>query len=236
LVTAREAANAYRGQPLDMRTINEELRVRYLLKGSMRRLGTTLHINVQLISSETGAVLWSERFDEEMEEVAAGQEEIVRRMKDEIAIRLMDIESARSLRERPTDPDAFDLVLRARSIRNQPPSRRRDDEVNTLLERALLLDPCSVFAMTYIAFYLTHDTGYEGWQDYAKMQRTERLLARARALAPESPIVINTYLQWLRIAGRCGEAIDACQRAIRMYPNRIRGMMNSTMCSLIAKP
>lgn len=65
-VTAREAANAYHGQPQDVRAIGEELRVRYVLKGNTRRLGSTLRVNVRLISAETGALLWSDRFNEEI--------------------------------------------------------------------------------------------------------------------------------------------------------------------------
>jgi adenylate cyclase len=224
-VTAREAADAYHGQPQDVRTIGEELRVRYVLKGNMRRLSTSLRVNVRLISAENGTLLWSDRFDEEIGELGAGQDQIVRRMKDELGIRLIDIESARSRSERPTDPDAFDLVLRARSIRNQPPSLTRDREVMALLERALALDPSSVYALTFIAFYLSNATGYPGWQDFAKMQRAEHLLAQARALAPESPLVLNAYVLWLRTVGRCAEAIEVCQRAIRMHQNRIRGWM-----------
>jgi adenylate cyclase len=224
-VTAREAANAYHGQPQDVWTIGEKLRVRYVLKGNMRQLGTTLRVNTQLISAETGAILWSDRFDEETEQPAAGQEQIVKRVKDELGIRLIDIESARSQRERPTDPDAFDLVLRVRSIRNQPPSLPRDREVMTLLERALALDPFSVYALTTIAYYLSNATGYVGWQDFAKMQRAEHLLARARALAPDLPLVLSTYVLWLRTVGRCPEAIEVCQRSIRMHQNRIRGWM-----------
>jgi adenylate cyclase len=224
-VSTREAANAYHGQPQDVRAIGEELRVRYVLKGNTRRLGSTLRVNVRLISAETGTLLWSDRFNEEIGEPGAGQDQIVGRMKDGLGIRLIDIESARSRSERPTDPDAFDLVLRARSIRNQPPSMTRDREVMALLERALALDPSSVYAMTGIAFCLSNATGYAGWQDFAKMQRAEHLLAKARSLAPESPLVLNAYVLWLRTVGRCAEAIEVCQRAIRMHQNRIRGRM-----------
>jgi TolB-like protein len=65
-VIAREPASAYRGQPKDVQKIGEELRVRYVLKGSFRRFSSTLRVNVQLISAETGALLWSDRFDEEL--------------------------------------------------------------------------------------------------------------------------------------------------------------------------
>jgi adenylate cyclase len=224
-VTAREASNAYHRQSQDVRTIGEELRVRYALKGSVRRFGPALRVNVQLISAETGAVLWSDRFDEETEQSAAGEEKIVRRIKDEIGICLIEIENARSLRERPTNPDAFDLVLRVRSIRNQPPSLQRDREAMALLERALALDPSSVYAMAYIAYYLSNATGFVGWQDFAKTQRAEHLLIRARAIAPEAPFVLNAFVLWLRTVGRCAEAIEVCQRAIGMHQNRIRGWL-----------
>ncbi len=224
-VIARETANAYRGQPRDVKRIGEKLRVRYVFKGNVRHFGSMFRVNIQMISGETGALLWSDRFDE-IGELAAGQEQVVRRMKDEVGIRLIEIENARSLRERPTNPDAFDLVLRVRSIRNQPPSVQRDDEALALLERALVLDPSSVYAMTYIAFYLSNAAaGPDGWENSEDMQRAERLLSRARAIAPDSPVVLNAYVLWLRTVGRYAEAIEACQRAIQMHPNRIRGLM-----------
>jgi adenylate cyclase len=229
-VTAREAASAYHGQPQDVRTIGEELRVRYVLKGNVRRLGTTLRVNIRLISAETGALLWSDRFEEEIGEPGAAQDTIVTRIKDELDFRLVDIESARSVRERPTNPDAFDLALRARSIIYQPPSLQRQSEVLRLLESALALDPRSVYAMTYIAFHLTSGTDAGGGafrrQNSDDMQRAGHLLAQARAIAPDSPMVLNTYVMWLREVGRCAEAIELCQRAIQMYPNRIRGFAN----------
>ena len=66
----------------------------------------------------------------------------------QLGISMVEIENARSLRERPTNPDAFDLILRARSLRNLPPSQQRNKEALALLERALWLDPSSVYAMT----------------------------------------------------------------------------------------
>jgi adenylate cyclase len=94
-----------------------------------------------------------------------------------------------------------------------------------LLESAIALDPSSVYALAEIAYYLSNATGYVGWQDFTKMQRAEHLLAQARGVAPESPLVLNAYVLWLRTVGRCAEAIEVCQRAIRMHQNRIRGWM-----------
>ena len=95
-----------------------------------------------------------------------------------------------------------------------------------LLERVLVMDSSSVYAMTYIAYYLSNAAGGgDGWGSFENMQRAERLLARARAIAPNSPVVLNAYVLWLRTVGRCSEVIEACQRAIQMQPNRIRGLM-----------
>ena len=184
----------------------------------MRRLGATLRVNIRLISAETGALLWSDWFDEEIGEPGGGPDLIVRRVKDELGVRLIDIESARSRSERPTDPDAFDLVLRVRSIRNQPPSLPRDREVTALLEQALALDPRSVYPMAHIAYYLANATGYLGWQDFAMMQRAEHLLMRARSIAPEEPFVLNAYVLWLRWLAvapkpsRCASGPSGCIR------------------------
>jgi hypothetical protein len=83
-----------------------------------------LRVNAQLTSTETGAQLWSERFDQPISDLAGGQEQIVVRLCEALAIGLTDIEARRSTRERPTNPDAFDLVLR-RGRSGTGPSRRR---------------------------------------------------------------------------------------------------------------
>ena len=115
-VVARESAYTYKGKPEDVRKIGEELGVRYVLEGSVRRMGTTLRVNVQLISAETGAHLWSDRFDED--DRRTGRRAGADRHADarQLGISMVEIENARSLRERPTNPDAFDLILRARSL------------------------------------------------------------------------------------------------------------------------
>ena len=221
-VTARESAYTFKGAPRDVRKIGERLGVRYVLEGSVRRIEDTLRVNVQLTSAETGMHLWSDRFNERVADLNAGQEQVVMRMRDELSISLVQIEAVRSLRERPINPDAFDLILRVRSIRNLPPSPERDKQALALLERALELDPNSVYAMTSIAYFLTASVGDEGWGDFKRLQRAERLLARARALAPGSEGVLNTYVFWLRTVGRCPEAIAAAEHALGTDPNGTR--------------
>jgi len=217
-VIARESAYTFKGKVTDVRQIGRELGVRYVLEGSVRKIGSILRVNVQLVSGETGVHLWSDRFDEEISQLAAGQQQIVARLSDTVGISMVDIEGARSLRERPTNPDAFDLILRARSLNLLTPTPQREKEQLGLYERALLLDPSSAYAMAKIAYFLINDA----WSSAENLQRAGRLLAQARALEPQSAQVLNSAVYWLRLLGRCAEAIEAAEHAIRIDLNRMR--------------
>jgi TolB-like protein/DNA-binding winged helix-turn-helix (wHTH) protein/Tfp pilus assembly protein PilF len=224
-IIAHESAYAFKGMAVDLRRIGADLGVRYVLEGSVRRIDTILRVNVQLISAETGLHLWSDRFDEEITDLAAGQEQIVTRMKDGLGISMVEIESARSLRERPTNPDAFDLILRARSIKNLPPTQHRNEEALALFEQALARDPSSVEAMEGVAYFLLETERDDGaWGSYDAMQRAGQLLTRARAIAPNSALVLSGYVYWLRSVNRCPEVIEATQHAIQTTPNQVRSM------------
>ena len=150
-VIARESAYTYRGKAIDVRKVGEELGVRYVLEGSVRKLGDMLRVNAQLIATETGAHLWADRFDQQLNDLSAGQDAIVRRIGQTLNVALADVESARSKRERPTNPDAFDLILRARALELHPMGPREKAERLALYDQALRLDPTSVLAMTGLA-------------------------------------------------------------------------------------
>src|SRR5689334_12716684 len=83
-------------------------------------LGDTLRVNAQLVSGETGTHLWADRFDEPMQDLAAVQEEIVKRLGSLLGWEMVQVEAARSARDQPANPDAFDLFLRARSLSYLP--------------------------------------------------------------------------------------------------------------------
>ena len=205
-----------------MRQIGRELGVRYVLEGSVRRIDATLRVNAQLISAETGAHLWSDRFDEEISELGAGQEQVVTRMRAGLGISMVEIENARSLRERPTNPDAFDLILRARSLENLPPNLQRNDEALSLYERALSLDPTSAYATRMVAIRLINKS-YPSWETAENMQRVETLVAQARAIAPDAEGLLSLMIQWYRKLERNQEAMAVAEDFIRRFPNNFLG-------------
>jgi adenylate cyclase len=217
-VIARESAYAYQGKAIDVRKVGEELGVRYLLEGSVRKLGDTLRVNAQLIATETGAHLWADRFDQKLEDLSAGQEEIVERIGHTLHVALIDLESARSKRERPMNPDLFDLLLRANSIGSHPMGPEEHSERRRLFEQALRLNPRSISAMTGLADELDHSENI-GIGGRSEHQRAAKLVEDAAAINPNDPHVLEASASLLFRRGGYDEAISAYQRLLDEYPN-----------------
>jgi adenylate cyclase len=217
-VAARQSAYAYQGKTVDMRRVGEELSVRYVLEGSVRTIGAVLRVNAQLIDTETGANLWADRFDQPMQDLSVGQEEIVRRVGQILNVALHDIENARSRRERPTNPDAFDLILRARSLGMHTMGLKDRVERLVLFEQALRLDPTSVLAMAGAAEELIRRAGrYGGTSE--DFERAAQFLTDAAALAPDHAAVLGTTGYLLLRQTRFAEAVAVYRRALDLNPN-----------------
>jgi adenylate cyclase len=217
-VVARESAYTYQGKTIDVRKIGEEFGVRYVLEGSVRKIGETLRLNAQLIATETGAHLWADRFDQKLSDLSAGQEEIVSRIAQTLNVALVDIESARATRERPTNPDAFDLVMHARSLWAHPMGPPEHAEYRRLLEEALKLDPSSIYAMTRLAFELARGQN-PGSIGEGEPDRAAKLIAEAAAINPNDVTVLDQTGTLLFRTAHYSEAVAAYQRKLDEYPH-----------------
>jgi adenylate cyclase len=103
-VISRNTAFTYRNKPIDTRQIARELRVRYVLEGSVRRSGNQVRVSAQLIDAASDAHLWAERFDRDAADLFALQTEITGRLANALRVELITAEAAR-----PTEhPDALD--------------------------------------------------------------------------------------------------------------------------------
>ena len=218
-VVARQSAYTYQGKTVGVGRIGEELGVRYALEGSVRKLGDELRVNAQLVATETGAHLWADRFDQPLKDLSAGQEEIVRRIGQSLNVAVTDVESARSKRERPTNPDAFDLILRAQSLWLHPMGPREHAERMALLDRALQLDPSSILAMTGLANELILDM--YNFRNFTGdgLSRAAKLVEDSRAINPNHPAVLASTALLLRGQERYSEAIAAYRHLLDNYPN-----------------
>jgi class 3 adenylate cyclase/TolB-like protein len=118
-VISRGTAFTYKGKPVDPKQIGRELGVRYVLEGSVRRVGETITINAQLISTETGAHVWADRFDGERNKLGELQVEFVSRLANSLGVELVKAEALRAARERPGNPDAVDLAMQGWATYNK---------------------------------------------------------------------------------------------------------------------
>jgi adenylate cyclase len=125
--------------------------VRYLLEGSVRRVGETITVNAQLISTETGAHVWADRFDGDRSKLGQLQVGFVSRLANSLGVELVKAEALRAMRERPNNPDAVDLSMRGWAEAFRPYSKSSNDAAIGLFERALAIDPHLVQAMVGLA-------------------------------------------------------------------------------------
>ena len=189
-VISRATAYSYRGKAEDIRRIGRDLGVRYVVRGSLRRFGPTLRVNVELSSTETGAQLWSDSFDQKVADLASGQEQIVIRMRAALNVSLVDTEAARSLQERPTNPDAFDFILRARAVMLLPQTKDTMAQAVGLFQQALSRDPNAVLALVGAVQAILDEQYFGGLSYEVAMDEAEQYLRRAKMLAPNSEAVL----------------------------------------------
>jgi adenylate cyclase len=187
-VISRGTAFTYKGKPVDAKAIGKELGVRYLLEGSVRRLGEKVEVNAQLISTETGAHVWADRFEGERGKLGELQVDIVARLANSLGVELVKAEALRAARERPNNPDAVDLAMQAQVKYYLPESKATINDAVTLSERALALDAQNVRALTVLASALNHRVANQWSEDPAgDIARTEKLVDSALALQPDDP-------------------------------------------------
>ena len=110
----------------------------------MRRVGETITVNAQLISTETGAHVWADRFEGERSKLGELQVEVVARLANSLGVELVKAEALRAMRERPNNPDAVDLAMRGWAVLNSNPGKAGSQDAVSLFERALALDPQNV--------------------------------------------------------------------------------------------
>ena len=230
LVIARNTAFTYKGKPIDAKQLGRELGVRYVLEGSVQRSGNQVRINTQLVDAETGGHLWAERFDRDIGNLFALQNEITSRIARALQLQLPIAEA-----RRPTNnPDALDYMLRGRAVLARPISRENSDEAVTLFETALALDPQAADAAAWLAVALTVRVIDElSAFPNVDLQRAERLAAQALAASPDSALAHHARGQVLRAQSRCKEAIPEFETAIALDRSRAPAYANVGWCKFL---
>jgi adenylate cyclase len=216
-VIARNSAFTYRGRAVKVQEVSRELGVRYVLEGSIRKAGNKVRIAAQLIDGATGGHLWAERYDRDLTDIFAVQDEVTREIVSALAVKLSQGERRRIARRGTDSLEAYDYYLRGRQLQRRR-SKGANEEARPLLERAIELDP--QFAQAHSILASVHVLDYVNrWCDSPEesLRRAEELAQRAVELddeEPEAHVVLGLML--MREHDR---AMAEAQRALALDPN-----------------
>ena len=227
-VISRGTAFTFKGKAVDAKAIGRELGVRYLLEGSVRRLGEKVEINAQLISTETGAHVWADRFEGERSKLGELQVDVVARLANSLGVELIKAEALRSTRERPTNPDAVDLAMQGwATLYSRAGPAYLNDSI-ALFERALALDPQNVRAMLGKTFALVLRAQGRTGADPRDTERAEKTIDAALTLEPDNS-AIHELKGWVYFLKRqWGPAIAEAETAATADPNNAGAHANGS--------
>jgi len=223
-VISRNSTFIYKGKPTKIRQVAEDLGVRYVLEGSVRKVENTVRINAQLIDATTGGHLWSERYDEEMDNIFTLQDMITQKIAEALAVKLL-IDEKQTIPKKDTDNlEAYLTFLKGWQYYRQ---FSPDDFIKaiSLFEKAIELDPhywraYAALAKIYMEVYIE---GRTPWRKRLGLSRSEnqRLINKylTTAMNGPTPIAHEVATQMhIKQADFEGAMIEA-EKAVSLNPN-----------------
>ena len=224
-VIARNSSFTYKGKAVDVKQVGRELGVRYVLEGSVRKSGNRVRVTGQLIDATNGAHIWAERFDRDLTDIFAVQDELAQQIISALKIRLAPQQQGQLARKKTSDVEAYSLFLRGRE-QALLMTKSNGIEARSLLGRAIEIDPDFAAAHAYVAF--THVTDYvNGWAEVPEqsLERALDIAGRAVAMDEEDPyahFVFAIALLWNREHDR---ALAEIQRCLMLAPGSAEGLV-----------
>jgi adenylate cyclase len=220
-VIARNSSFTYKGRAVDIKQVGRELGVRYVLEGSVRKAAEKVRITGQLIDAITGAHLWADRFEGDLSDVFALQDEVAMNVVSAIQPKLLQTEMDLASR-RPNNLSAYDLCLRAQHVQSW--TRAGSAESFRLASRALEIDPRSSFAATLVGECHLRNVRH-GWAANPKSEIAEgfRLLRLALNIDGNATLALSMLGRaTAAFSGDFDTAREMVDRAVALNPNSFR--------------
>jgi TolB-like protein/Flp pilus assembly protein TadD len=229
-VIARNSSFQFKGSNKDVREIGEILGVATILEGSVQRSGEQIRIIAQLVRTDDGAHIWSQSFDGSTGDIFDLQDQVTSNIVDQFQLSLTAAEQSRLLRDSTSNPEAYDLVIRAlnqyRSLDETVDVRAEDDEKIRLLQSAVELDPNYALAWAYLS---------DAWNALAfvtdSSQDHDRYVAEAQKAAEEAlrldPALPDAHSALGWVAHRKDEKLEAARhfrKALELNPNSLTAL------------
>jgi TolB-like protein len=217
-VIARNSSFVYKARAVDVKQVSRELGVRYVLEGSVRRAGKQLRISAQLIDATSGGHHWAEKYDRELGDIFAVQDEITRSVAAAIEPHLLAAEGVRALSRSSEDLGAWDLVARAKA-RSWRLTRADYEAAIESLEQVVAAYPDYAPAQSLLGFCLVF-AAHMGWIDRERgLLPGRRYGNRAIALDERDPWGHIALGVCAMLERRTEESLAALHRALTLNPN-----------------
>jgi len=223
LVLASSTSFKYKKQDISAQDLRKQLSVDYVLKGSVRRMKDTLNINVQLVDASTGINVWGERFNNNVNEVFAVQNELTQRLVKQLAIKITAKEAGYFSKVVPANLEAYDYFLSGQRISKQQ-TKSTNEAARVEYRQAIKLDPS--YGRAYGAMAYTMALDYRrGWTD-SPVETLDRALAMAEQATLLDSSIPQTYwvLGYVHLMRKELEAAgNVVFKAITIAPNYADG-------------
>ena len=213
-VVSRNTAFTFKGKHMDVAQVARQLKVSHVLEGSVRKSGNRVRITAQLIDGATDKHLWAERFDRNLDDIFALQDEIAEAIVKALKLQLLPAEKQAIEQRSTTNPEAYKYYLMARQYNATGNTRHREITVR-LCQRAIEIDPEYALAWALLAISQANkrlvniDTGDTGWT----------AAERALALQPDLALAHAAKGRIIGDAGRYDEALAEHATALRLDPD-----------------
>ena len=222
-VIARNSSFTYKGKPVDVKQVGRELGVHYVLEGSVRKAGNRVRVTGQLIDAASGAHIWADRFDRDLTDIFAVQDELTREIIAALKVKLTPGKKERLMRRNTIDEEAYDFFLRGRE-RAWLTTRSGNVEARNLLGRAVAINPDFAAAHAFIGF--THVNDYiNGWAEVPERSLQIGLEIAERAVQldeaePQGHYVLAVALGFNRQIDR---GLAEARRSVALAPSFAQG-------------
>jgi len=224
-VIASNSVFTYKAKPVMVKQVSEELGVRYVVEGSIRKTGDRVRITAQLIDALSGHHLWAERYDRDLKDVFALQDEITMKVITALQVELTTGEMAGRIAKGTRNLDAFIKYMVAFELFNRL-TKEGNAQARKILEEAIALDP--EYSRLYMGLAITHI--YDVW--FGTTESPEQSLARAFELAQKAISLDDSNAAAYSVLGQVyamkrqyDQAIAECERAVSLDPNSAENLM-----------
>ena len=218
-VIARNSSFTYKGRAVDVKQVGRELGVRYVLEGSVRKAGNRIRVTAQLIEAGTSNHVWAERYDRDLADIFAVQDELTEALTTALAPAIADAELRRAMRKPPGSLDAW--AAYQRGLWHLSKATADDDATaEKFFKQAIDLDPTFSGGYGALALYQLQTAALYQKLDLSTAQRSAEALARRAVALDGADAEARSCLGWaLQARGEADGALAEIERALSMSPN-----------------